>query len=441
MTNIYKTLKFNSAMNKRGISPVITSALFLVVAVVAVISFQTWFNNYSSITLSNVETRSSNNVGSTSIETIVDTTLYFKNGENNNLTINSVKVGGYDCNVSATITPGINSLDLSACIYNLTKGSNEVTIYTNKGIYNERLYLQNIPLLVEPTTLSFSSNVTSIVTGSSINLTWDAPLATSCIASGSWSGSKSTSGSVIISSITTNSNYYLNCSNSKNLVSKNISINVYNDPYWPLVALLINGNSAVDETGKTITANGAATIASVGGRTGLRVGQSTGYIDYYSIPASNDFIFTSDFTIEFWIYGIYRAGNYPTPIALRTSSVTQGHWAMHLNPHIEANIDASIYASGYGWITPSQPAIFIDSSWHHLAITKQGTTVRMFKDGVLVGTSTAAYTVGNSAAPLTIGGVSDASACNCYIDDLRFTNGVARYTSAFTPPSNNLPVN
>ena len=43
---------------KKAIGPVVASALLLVVAVVAVVGFQGWFNNYSSGMFSNTETQS-----------------------------------------------------------------------------------------------------------------------------------------------------------------------------------------------------------------------------------------------------------------------------------------------------------------------------------------------------------------------------------------------
>jgi len=65
-----KELKFKSAFKlkhtflflniKKAISPVVAVALLLVVAVVAVVGFQTWFNTYSSGIFTNTEQKSSN---------------------------------------------------------------------------------------------------------------------------------------------------------------------------------------------------------------------------------------------------------------------------------------------------------------------------------------------------------------------------------------------
>jgi hypothetical protein len=61
-------------------------------------------------------------------------------------------------------------------------------------------------------TISFSASPTSVTSGSSSTLTWSTTNATSCTASGAWSGTKATSGSASTSALTTTSSYGLSCS-------------------------------------------------------------------------------------------------------------------------------------------------------------------------------------------------------------------------------------
>ena len=102
-------------VNKKAIGPVVASALLLVVAVVSVVGFQGWFNEYSSEILADTETQTSGGFN-TGIEDVVDGTLYFLNGNSNNITINSVKIDGINCNISNSYGIGINELDISSCI-------------------------------------------------------------------------------------------------------------------------------------------------------------------------------------------------------------------------------------------------------------------------------------------------------------------------------------
>jgi hypothetical protein len=83
------------------------------------------------------------------------------------------------------------------------------------------------------------------------------------------------------------------------------------------------------------------------------------------------------------------------------------------------------------------------STWYHIAVTRSGTNTKLFVNGSQEGST---YTDSNvyvnglnrpvlGADGLTIG----TSPFNGYIDDLRITKGIARYTSNFTPPTAALP--
>ena len=99
--------------NKRGISPVVATALLIVVAVVSVVSFQTWFGGFSSGVFTKTETQSSTEIMNTKIENVIGSSLYFNNADTENITITQVKFDGVDCNISGNFTFGINELDLS----------------------------------------------------------------------------------------------------------------------------------------------------------------------------------------------------------------------------------------------------------------------------------------------------------------------------------------
>jgi hypothetical protein len=75
--------------------------------------------------------------------------------------------------------------------------------------------------------------------------------------------------------------------------------------------------------------------------------------------------------------------------------------------------------------------------WYHWAITRSGTTVTHWLNGVSDGTMTLSGDMGRSNSDLYFGSWNSATdyVFNGYIDDVRVTNGVARYTSTFTPPT------
>lgn len=79
-------------------------------------------------------------------------------------------------------------------------------------------------------------------------------------------------------------------------------------------------------------------------------------------------------------------------------------------------------------------------TWYHIAVSRDSSDdVRMFVDGVQVGSTTAVtFAVHNSTAPLLIGKflstTFDDRSLDGFVDDPRITIGVAIYTSNFTPP-------
>jgi len=80
--------------NKKGISPVVATALLLVVAVVAVVGFQTWFNTYQSGL--NVKVEQQSKAGSSltieRLEVANSGQIYVKNNAVDNVSISSWKV-------------------------------------------------------------------------------------------------------------------------------------------------------------------------------------------------------------------------------------------------------------------------------------------------------------------------------------------------------------
>jgi hypothetical protein len=84
--------------------------------------------------------------------------------------------------------------------------------------------------------VSLSANPTSISPGSSSTLTWSSSNATSCVASGGWSGSKSTSGSQSVTPSGTTT-YTLTCSGAGGSASQSATVSVSGSTSPPAVYL------------------------------------------------------------------------------------------------------------------------------------------------------------------------------------------------------------
>jgi hypothetical protein len=74
------------------------------------------------------------------------------------------------------------------------------------------------------------------------------------------------------------------------------------------------------------------------------------------------------------------------------------------------------------------------NTWTHIAIVQSSGTIKIYVNGVLGG-SIAGTAMINGTQPLTIGAThTGANMFNGYIEEVRVSKGIARWTSAFTPP-------
>jgi hypothetical protein len=154
-----------------------------------------------------------------------------------------------------------------------------------------------------------------------------------------------------------------------------------------------------------------------------------GFGDYLTIPNSVNLQFgTGDFTVEFWAYvtggSSWRAfvskGAADTGWSVIINNT--GYWAF------------SDTGNNYGG-----SVAVTNNSWTHIAFTRSGTTVKLFVNGTQA-LSTTLSTNFNQTEQMVIGAGRDTTIpITGYIDDLRITKGVARYTTTFTPPTAAFP--
>ena len=152
--------------------------------------------------------------------------------------------------------------------------------------------------------------------------------------------------------------------------------------------------------------------------------------DYLSIPNNPDLVLgTGDFTIEFWVT---RSGNNIAQqlIDYRTSGTSE----VRPTIYITATNQISYLVSSADRITAAIPL----NTWTHVAVVKNSSKTLMFVNGV---SALTAYTDTNDYLSPTNGvriGISStsSSAFSGYLEDIRITKGVARYTTNnFTPPA------
>ncbi len=115
---------------------------------------------------------------------------------------------------------------------NAASGNRNVYIsYTGGSACTTDLYLDvsrfyGVSVGTPAPTISLSATPTSVSAGSPSTLTWNSTNATSCSASGAWSGAQPTSGSVSTGALNTTSTYTLSCSGSGGSANASTTVTV-----------------------------------------------------------------------------------------------------------------------------------------------------------------------------------------------------------------------
>ncbi len=154
--------------------------------------------------------------------------------------------------------------------------------------------------------------------------------------------------------------------------------------------------------------------------------------DYLQLPSDDGFSFgTGDFTVECWVYYPPIANtNGKMIIDSRPTSTNGSYWNFGTT-----SIGILTFATGGNTVSDT---VARPDQWVHYAVTRSGTSLRLFANGTLVATTTDSSNI-SSASP-TIGknafsGQAGDTWWLGYISNLRIVKGTAVYTSNFTPPT------
>jgi hypothetical protein len=215
------------------------------------------------------------------------------------------------------------------------------------------------------------------------------------------------------------------------------------DPHWDNVVLALpfdgtDGSTTITDissTPKTVTVVGNAHIEADQSKFGGTSAYFDGTGDYLTIPTSTDFNFGSgDSTVECWIKTATTL-QYQSIVA-RGIAWTAGSWILLINNTVSGGEVAVYSASGGDLLVFTSGVSVIDNNWHHIAWVRNGTVHLLFVDGIIRGTATLSYTIADISATLAIAQDLNFAGRDYagYIDDLRITKGIARYTADFIPP-------
>jgi hypothetical protein len=213
------------------------------------------------------------------------------------------------------------------------------------------------------------------------------------------------------------------------------------DQYFSSVSLLLhgggsNGSTTITDsspTPKTVTANGNAQISTAQSKFGGTSIVFDGSGDYLSIPNNAAFnLQSTSFTIEAWVYLTTNNTASNHCVASNYQNSNNG-WSLQTG----SSGKMCFNASGDGFDITGTTTLSINT-WSHVAVSGSAGSIKLFINGIQEGSTYTGATSLNSTAITTIGGLWAGGLFNTffgYIDDLRITKGVDRYTSNFTPPT------
>jgi hypothetical protein len=207
-------------------------------------------------------------------------------------------------------------------------------------------------------------------------------------------------------------------------------------------SLLLNFTNAgvVDATAKNVLeTEGNAQISTAQSKWGGGSIKFDGTGDAARIPddeKENLRFGTGNFTIEFWAWKSANGSmDYDTVISIGSTGSYNGGFSVELSA---SRGFCFIYDNAIRVQSNFNPN---DSTWNHYAVVRDGSTFALYKNGSRLTTATLSTTLGITGTAYVGAGALTDNSFNGYIDDLRVTKGLARYTgTTYTTPTAPFPV-
>lgn len=209
------------------------------------------------------------------------------------------------------------------------------------------------------------------------------------------------------------------------------------DPYWENVLLLIPGTTNYLDIKGSIFSNTNVYLNGVDPKFGPNSlffnNNTNALVSTYNTSYN---LANNDFTVECFI----KPQNINTRMTIMTNrnGGTSG-WLFAINASLNGRIGFAFVGGISGLNSDS---VLIENEWQHIAATNKDNVLRLFHNGLLVSQGPANYSP-NATMPIQIGRTLYDSG-NYYpyagfMEQIRITKGVARYTSNFKVPTNPFP--
>jgi len=137
---------------------------------------------------------------------------------------------------------------------------------------------------------------------------------------------------------------------------------------------------------------------------------------------------TDNYTVDFWVKHDDHAG---TETYVCHFEDANNNWQIY---HVHGTgIYFNVQSASSSIVQINSGDEITDTDWHHIALVKNATVYKLYLGGTEIGTTTDA-SVDTFAGDLIVGS-DETNDFAGYIDELRISKGIARWTANFTPPN------
>jgi len=171
---------------------------------------------------------------------------------------------------------------------------------------------------------------------------------------------------------------------------------------------------------------------------------------FWAYPLTN--FVSNDFTVEFWMYITANptTNTYVISAGPNGAGAVRRGWGVRLHDGTTASLSFVAQIAGGSQIN-SFGSLPSTNAWHHIAFSRNGSSMRCFVNGTQLGSTwtipTSTFAQVGQYDYASISGYDSAGSgyparfwFSGYLDEVRITNGEGRYTADFTAPTEPFPV-
>lgn len=187
----------------------------------------------------------------------------------------------------------------------------------------------------------------------------------------------------------------------------------------------------------TVTMNGSVTVDTSTKKFGTGAA-AFGRSEDLTVEAADSWSFgTGAFTLEAWVN--ISATNVMQSVFGRTRDPDQGYYCLSLctaNNGTPNTSQVTFFINDSGWKNKTWNCIVPKDEWHHIALVRSGNSLVLYLDGTNKGTNEFTGSVGSTHEFWVGRGNADNNyTFGGYMDEVRVSKGIARWTADFTPPT------